>query len=115
MPNKPLPSGAPQTRYGEGLHEPIPAARDPLIRDLVKAEREILQRIAKTPNGGNLFMLHPFRLFADVEVKLPKELEAEIVRRFPELSGLSSTAYEALRNRGGHQNVRFHIRGLFRK
>jgi hypothetical protein len=49
--------------------------------DLVKAEREILQRIAKTPNGGNLFMLHPFRLFADVEVKLPKELEAEIVRR----------------------------------
>jgi hypothetical protein len=83
--------------------------------DLVKAEREILQRIAKTPNGGNLFMLHPFRLFADVEVKLPKELEAEIVRRFPELSGLSSTAYEALRNRGGHQNVRFHIRGLFRK
>ena len=82
--------------------------------ELRREEPQILNRIAETTNGGNLFMLHPFRLFADIGVRLTPELEAELVRRFPELSGLSPTPYDALKAAGGLQKVRFHIRGLFR-
>ena len=82
--------------------------------ELRRKEPEILHRIAEAPNGGNLFMLHPFRLFADIGVRLTPELEAELVRRLPELSGLSPTPYDALKAAGGPQKVRFHIRGLFR-
>jgi hypothetical protein len=82
--------------------------------ELHRHEPEILKRIAEMPNGGNLFMLHPLRLFSDIDVKLTVELEAQLVRRFPELSGLSPIPYDALNASRAPQNIRFHIRGLFR-
>lgn len=83
--------------------------------ELLREEPAILRRIAETPNGGNLFMIHPLRLLADIEVNLTPELEAQLVRRFPELSGLSNTPYDALKSAVGAQKVRVHVRGLFRK
>jgi len=60
-------------------------------------------------------MIHPFRLLADVEVKLAPKLEAELIRRFPELSGLSDAPYDALKSSASPQPVRFNVRGLFRR
>ena len=85
------------------------------FEELLRDEKTILRRISEFPNGGNLFMIHPLRLLADVGVTLTPELEAQLVRRFPELSRLSITPYDALKSAKGEQKVRFHIRGLFRK
>jgi len=83
--------------------------------ELMRHEPAILRRIADMPNGGNLFMIHPLRLLADIGVTLTPELETQLIRRFPELSGLSSVPYDALKSTEGEQRVRFNIRGLFRK
>ena len=48
--------------------------------ELLRHEREILDRIEKTPNGGNLFVAHPFRVLADVGVVLSESLEKETPR-----------------------------------
>jgi hypothetical protein len=83
--------------------------------ELLREEPAILKRIAELPGGGHLFLIHPFRLLADIGVRLAPDLETELVRRFPELSGLSDTPYDALKSAGTRQNVHFRIRGLFRK
>src|SRR5436190_20579975 len=83
--------------------------------ELLVHEKAILERIEQTPNGGHLFMIHPLRLLTDLGVVLSKEAEAEILRRHPELTGLSSTPYEALERSREPQGLRFHIRGLFRR
>lgn len=93
-------------------HQPLPIGS---FAELLHEEPKILRRIAETPNGGYLFMIHPLRLLADLEVKLTPELEAQLVRRFPELSALSLAPYEALKAAQGPQKIRFHIRGLFRE
>jgi hypothetical protein len=85
------------------------------FEQLLREEETILRRISEFPNGGNLFMIHPLRLFAEIGVMLTPELEAQLVRRFPELSGLSTPPYDALKSSKAEQKVRFHIRGLFRK
>jgi hypothetical protein len=82
---------------------------------LLREEPEILARIADVPNGGYLFMIHPFRLLADIGVQLAPGLEAELVRRFPELSGLADAPYDALKASESPQRIQFHIRGLFRR
>ncbi|MBI3016111.1 MAG: hypothetical protein HYY65_13860 [Candidatus Tectomicrobia bacterium] len=38
--------------------------------ELLKHEQEILRRIRAVPNGGNLFLIHPFLLFEDIGVEL---------------------------------------------
>jgi len=38
--------------------------------DLIKHEKEIIDQIEKTPNGPNLFMIHPFLLLAEIGVQL---------------------------------------------
>jgi hypothetical protein len=83
--------------------------------ELMRHQPAILRRISDMPNGGNLFMIHPLRLLADIGVTLTPELEAQLIRRFPELSGLSSVPYDALKSAKGEQKVRFNVRGLFRK
>jgi hypothetical protein len=83
--------------------------------ELLRKEETILRRIAEFTNGGNLFLIHPLRLLADVGVILTPELEGQLVQRFPELSGLSTAPFEALKSSKAEQKVRFHIRGLFRK
>jgi hypothetical protein len=83
--------------------------------ELLRREREILDRIERTPKGGNLFLAHPFRLLADVGVVLSKSLEKEIRALHPELSGLAESSYEALKASGQPQNVQFRVKGLFRR
>jgi hypothetical protein len=84
--------------------------------DLLAHEDEILGRIERFPNGGNLFMIHPFMLFEEIGVEISAEAKREIEKKEPHLRGLSPTPYRALRKNGAaRQNVRFHIKGLFRR
>jgi hypothetical protein len=85
------------------------------FEELLREEPQILTRIADVPNGGYLFIIHPFRLLADIGVRLAPTLEAELVRRFPELSGLSDVPYDALKASEAPQRIQFNIRGLFRR
>jgi hypothetical protein len=93
-------------------HQPLKVRS---FEELLRDEETILRRISEFPNGGNLFMIHPLRLLAEIGVILTPELEAQLVRRFPELSGLSTAPYDALKSSKAEQKIRFHIRGLFRK
>jgi len=83
--------------------------------ELLKHEGEIIERIAATPNGGNLFMIHPLMLLADVGVELSERSIKEILEHEPYLSGLSPTPYQALKHSKEKQKVRFHVHGLFRR
>jgi hypothetical protein len=78
-------------------------------------EKEVLDRIARYPNGGNLFMIHPFLLLADVAVELSDAAKQGILKAQPEISGLSRVPYDALKSADGKQKVRFHVKGLFRR
>jgi len=81
---------------------------------LLKQEPAILKRIAETPNGGNLFMAHPFQLLSDIGVVLSKEVQRRILKLHPELTSLSLIPYNAVKAAGA-QSVRYNIHGLFRR
>jgi hypothetical protein len=83
--------------------------------ELTKHEKEILERIERTPNGGQLFLIHPFLLLRDIGVELSERAEQEIRQHEPRLSGLSAVPYQALKNSTEKQNIRFHLRGLFER
>jgi hypothetical protein len=80
---------------------------------LMDHEQEIVERIATMPNGGHLFMIHPFRLLQDIGVTLSEQARAEIIGRFPELSTLSLTPYNNLKRTRDPQPTQYHLRGLF--
>jgi hypothetical protein len=81
--------------------------------ELLSNERAILERIARTVNGGNLFVAHPFQLLADLGVELSDTAKAEILNIEPHLSALSPVAYDAIKRSLVQQSVRFHVHGLF--
>jgi hypothetical protein len=81
--------------------------------ELMKHEKEILACIERTPNGGQLFLIHPFMLFQDIGVQLSVRAEQEIRQHEPYLTGLSAVPYQALKNSNEKQNIRFHLSGLF--
>jgi hypothetical protein len=83
--------------------------------ELVQNEREILRRIEALPNGGNLFMIHPFLLLADVGVELSERARTEILRAEPRLAGLSAVPYRALRASRSPQTYQIRLRGLFER
>jgi hypothetical protein len=83
--------------------------------DLVKHEKQIIDRIEKTLNGPNLFMIHPFLLLADIGVHLSAQSKNEILEFSPQISGLSHTPYDALKRSGAKQNVGYRLKGLFRR
>ena len=98
---------------------PIPieeASTEVLIIDsyrvLLSHEREILERIRRTPNGGRLFLIEPFRLLAEIGVEITPAARDEIVAIHPGLKGISSTPYDALKASRERQSLRFHIRRL---
>jgi hypothetical protein len=82
------------------------------FEEFVAHEREILERIESVPNGGHLFLLHPFLLLAEVGVEITERAHLEIVRIKPELSALSKVPYEALKKSKEKQKIRFRIRSL---
>lgn len=83
--------------------------------ELIHHEKQILERIANTPNSGNLFMAHPFMLLADIGVDISDRAQEEIVRHEPHLSALSATPYDVLKMSKEKQKVRFHLHGLFQR
>jgi hypothetical protein len=83
--------------------------------ELIKHEKSILDRIEKTPNGANLFMVHPFLLLADIGVQVSEQAKSEILKANPNISGLSRTPYDALKRSTAKQNVNFRLRGLFQR
>jgi hypothetical protein len=85
------------------------------FEELIQHEQEILARIAKVPNGRNLFMAHPFLMLADVGVELSAATQAEIIRQDSYLTGLSPISYRALKATKHRQRIRFHLRGLFQR
>jgi hypothetical protein len=86
------------------------------IDQLQTSEPEILRRIDELPNGGHLFLLHPFALLEDVGVELSDAVKREIVAREPSLGSLSMTPYRLLRRQSRpEQRFHVHLLGLFRK
>jgi hypothetical protein len=83
--------------------------------ELMKHEKEILARIENLPNGGQLFLIHPFLLLQDIGVLLSERAEQEIRQHEPRLTGLSAVPYQALKNSKEKQNISFHLRGLFER
>lgn len=83
--------------------------------ELLKYEKDILKRIAAVPNGGNLFLIHPFRLLEDVGVHLSEAVKKEILELEPRLSGLSDVPYQALKATQTRQSFQIRLKGLFRR
>jgi hypothetical protein len=80
------------------------------IEELFKHQEEILARIERVPNGGNLFVIHPLKMLADVSVQLSAAVREELLRRSPQLAAASSVAYEAVRSGDEDQKVRIRLR-----
>src|SRR5262249_56278014 len=77
--------------------------------DLITHEPQILRRIGDVPNGGHLFLVHPFLLLEEVGVDLSDAARREILDREPQLRSLSPVPYRALLRRNApHPN--FHLR-----
>jgi hypothetical protein len=85
------------------------------LKDLRRHEPEIVERIARIPNGGNLFMINPFLLLDEIGVSLSEKAQQEMVELEPTLSSRSSIAYQFLRSSQTPQRIRFHVKGLFRR
>ncbi|MDQ5826047.1 MAG: hypothetical protein M3441_17775 [Chloroflexota bacterium] len=85
------------------------------FEELMNHENEIVQRINSFPNGAQLFLIHPFRLLADIGVALSERAEQEIRLFEPRITGLSDLPYNALKNNKAKQHVRFTLRGLFER
>jgi hypothetical protein len=85
------------------------------FNELMVHENEILERINRVPNGGQLFLIHPFMLLQDISVQLSQQAKQEILQHVPELTGLSNVPYLALKNSREKQHINFHLRGLFKK
>ncbi len=83
--------------------------------DLLQYEQEILDRIEALPNGGNLFMIHPFLLFEDIGLVLSQEAKDEILTIEPRLAGLSELPYAALKASESQQGYEVHLKGLFER
>lgn len=108
------PVGSEQGRGEEG------STRDCVIvicslAELTEHEPEILRRINAVPNGGNLFMTHPFMLFDDIGVEFSAAAREKLVAAEPQLANLSERPYNALKSSRSPQRVRVHLKALFRR
>jgi hypothetical protein len=84
------------------------------LGELARHEADIIARINRLPNGGNLFMAHPFLLLTDIGVRIGDGLRAELIRHDRYLMGLSETPYRSLQGTTERLRVRYHVRKLFR-
>lgn len=85
------------------------------FEELLSHEEQIVEIINAMPNGGNLFMAHPFKLLKDIGVHLSEDLIREIKSREPYESGFSEDAYNAILESQEKQTIHFHLSGLFRR
>jgi hypothetical protein len=95
--------------------EPHPPLSINTTQDLQKHEEEILRRISAIPSGGELFMLNPLLLLADLQVEMGAELKTQIVAKIPELANLPSAPYTTLKASNSRRPwLRIRVSGLFR-
>lgn len=85
------------------------------LEQLYAQEKAILERISQIPNGGNLFLIHPFLLLGDVGVEVSPALRAQLEQLEPHLTTLSALPYQALKHSQDKQNVHIRVHGLFRR
>ena len=81
--------------------------------ELLAREQELIDRIRAIPNGGQLNLLHPLRLLADVGVELAPEARDEFASRHGGAGAWSERPYRALRESTSEQPSRVILRGLF--
>ncbi len=86
------------------------------IEELMAKEKEIVERINKVPNGGNLFVAHPFMLFEDIDVVLDVQVREGLFQRIPLLGrGFKPHLYKAIKKNKGKEKVKIRVKGLFKK
>jgi hypothetical protein len=93
-------------------YEPIAIST---YEDLLEQEPELLHRISELPHGGQLFLMHPLQLFADVGADLPPQVQQEFTDRHGGDPGWSLEPYLALRDSALEQTSRVQVHGLFRR
>src|SRR2546423_13941326 len=111
---RPLPKVPPEKLVHVSKHQPGWLKVDS-FEELLRHEKAIVDRIARTLNGGNLFLAHPIRLLRDLGVDLSDRAVEEIIGSPPGLTGLSGLPYQAIKNTQQQQNVRVHVHGLFQR
>jgi hypothetical protein len=79
------------------------------VDELFRRQQEILARIERVPNGGNLFVVHPLQMLADVGVQLSQAAREELLRSSPQLAAASPAAYQVARSGSTNQKVRVHL------
>lgn len=83
--------------------------------ELLKSEQELLERIRLLPNGGQLYLIHPLLVFADVGAELAPDVQEEFAARHGGAGGWSEVPYRALRVSTSKQPTQVTLRGLFRR
>lgn len=84
--------------------------------ELMQQEKDVLEIIRKTRNGGNLFMAHPILFLKEVAgLNLTERALRELISREPILESLSEDAFRAIKGNSQEQHIKFEIRGLFKK
>lgn len=83
--------------------------------ELLASEQELLERIRLLPNGGQLYLIHPLLVFADVGAELAPEVQQEFAAQHGGAGGWSEGPYRALRASTSRQPAQVNLRGLFRR
>lgn len=84
--------------------------------ELVNNEKKIIKRINETLNGGQLFLADPLQMLHEVGVELDEKAQGELLARNRSIQRDSCRmAFNALKRSQVPQNVRIHLKGLFKK
>jgi hypothetical protein len=83
--------------------------------ELLNSEEELLVRIMRLPNGGQLYLIHPLLVFADVGAELAPDVQEEFAVQHGGSGGWSEEPYRALRESTGTQPIQVTLHGLFRR
>jgi hypothetical protein len=83
------------------------------MEQLIANEQQIIAKMDALPNGGLLFVLHPFLLLADIGVEISADLKQVLIQRIPTLRSLSESTYYAVRRTQEPQINTYHFKRLF--
>lgn len=90
------------------------------LQELLLHEKEILELINNTPNGKQLYSVHPFMLLSEVGIELSDQAKQEMIKHEPGLSALSAIPYNILKRKeksqDGQEEKKYHkLHALFRR
>jgi hypothetical protein len=83
------------------------------LDQLFSNEKQIIERIATTLNGGNLFLANPLLLFADLGIELSEHARAQLIAHEPLLGDAGEMPYRALKMSDVAQAASVRLHGLF--